>query len=545
MKYLFLLTITPVQDFISQARKLKDLYGGSHILSEMSRVGIEYAEEKGADVIFPQKEAGHNSYPNRFLVEISFESEEELREFSTKISSTILDYFRNLNKPQTPKVSEHIEDFFQIYWSASEYNGDYKDAFNEVEKRLAGAKNSRFFTQLGEVGRKCSICGERNIAVYKKPMRFYIDSQSKDKALIEAKKSDNFINGEGLCGVCYSKRLIKVESFDSTADIAIMNIPLEFREKHNYIQNDSQLFYEENLNKSFFEKNDIADLLNECQKEFQSFQKAIKGKYKQTSYYAVIMFDGDDMGKWLSGQKLNDQSRLKAFHKDISSNLANFATKAKEILKEPKGMTVYAGGEDFLGFVNINNLFEVLKELNSEFNKLISEPLKKTYTIIDSFTFSTGVVIAHYKTPLGTVLSEARKAEKKAKKSSGKDAVCLTVLKRSGERRETVLKFESFFELNYITQQLNTNFSGKFISNLEKEFLLMCDKNGELVNSMNSMLYSEIERTLSRSLKIENIKDRKKEIALMVKSIREIHTVNFKNFIDALYICRFIDKEIV
>ena len=40
-KYLFLLTITPVQDFISQARKLKDLFGGSDILSKMAETGIK------------------------------------------------------------------------------------------------------------------------------------------------------------------------------------------------------------------------------------------------------------------------------------------------------------------------------------------------------------------------------------------------------------------------------------------------------------------------------------------------------------------------
>jgi CRISPR-associated protein Cmr2 len=320
-----------------------------------------------------------------------------------------------------------------------------------------------------------------------------------------------------------------------------MNIPLEIREQYNYLHNDSQLFYEENLNKNYFEKNDIEYPLDDCLKEFQGFKKAIKKEYKQTSYYAVVMFDGDDMGKWLSGQRLNDKSKLKEFHKDISLNLATFANKARDILKEPKGMTVYAGGEDFLGFVNLDNLFDVLVELNSQFRELIGEPLKEKYQLNDDFTFSAGAVIAHYKTPLGTVLNEARKSEKKAKKSSGKDAVCLTVLKRSGEVRETILKFESFFELDYITKQLNKNFSSKFISNLEKEFLLMCDENGELDNSLNSMLYSEIKRTLHRSLKIESAKD---NITSMVDSIRRVHTVNFRNFADGLYICRFIDKEI-
>ncbi len=537
MKYLFLLTITPVQDFISHARKLKDLYGGSHILSEMSRVGIEYAQNRGAVVIFPQKVEGTNSYPNRFLIEISFESEANLKAFSKDMSDEVLGYFKNLNRTKSPIVSQHIKDFFQIYWSASAYNGDYEEAFDEVEKQLAGAKNSRFFTQLGEVGRKCSICGERNIAVYKKPMRFYIEEQRKN--LVDAKKSDNLQHGEGLCGVCYTKRVATKAHFESVSDISIMNIPLEIREKQNYLHNDSQLFYEENLNQSYFDKNDVDSDLNACLDEFTKFKKEIKD-FKQTSYYAVVMFDGDDMGKWLSGQKINKNSNLREFHKDISLNLATFAKKAKEILQEPKGMTVYAGGEDFLGFVNLNSMFGVLKELNSEFTKLIGQPLqeKKQYSITDNFTFSAGVVIAHYKTPLGTVLNEARKSEKKAKKNSGKDSVCLTVLKRSGEIREAILKHKKVEIVEEIVIELKENFSDSFISNLEREFLIMLDEDGNL-NLKKSLITTEIERLLKRSKKRNEV-----EVEKMKELVSAIYTKEFRHFSDALAIAKFINKEI-
>jgi len=535
MKYLFLLTITPVQDFISQARKLKDLYGGSHILSEMSRTGLESAQKSAAEVIFPQNVKGSSSYPNRFLVEVSFDSEDELKTFAQNISDEVLEYFKDLNKSESSIVKLHIENFFQIYWSASEYSEDYKKAFDEVENRLAGAKNTRFFNQLGEVGRKCSICGERNVAVYQKPMQFYIEEQRAN--LVNAKKEDNLQKGEGLCGVCYLKRRSIKKGFDSTADIAIMNIPLEIRERYNFLNSESQLFYEENLTEDFFNKNDIDYPLSECQNEFKAFKSDIR-EFKQSSYYAVVMFDGDDMGKWLSGQKLNDTSRLKEFHKDISLNLATFAKKAKEILKEPKGMTVYAGGEDFLGFVNINNLFDVLKELNGQFSSLISEPLKEQYGLSDNFTFSAGVVIAHYKTPLGTVLNEARKSEKKAKNSSGKDSVCLTVLKRSGEIREVVIKHNKVEAIASIVLELRDNFSDSFISNLEREFLIMLDKDGNL-NLRKSLLTTEIERLLKRSVKMENA-----NVKNMKNLVSTLYTKEFRHFTDALAIAKFINKEI-
>jgi len=536
MKYLFLLTITPVQDFISQARKLKDLYGGSRILSEMSRTGLEYAQKSATEVIFPQNVKGSNSYPNRFLVEVSFDSEDELKTFAQNISDEVLEYFKGLNRTESSIVKLHIENFFQIYWSASEYSeDDYKKAFDKVEKRLAGAKNTRFFNQLGEVGRKCSICGERNVAVYEKPMQFYMEEQRAN--LVNAKKEDNLQKGEGLCGVCYLKRRSIKKGFDSTADIAIMNIPLEIRERYNFLNSESQLFYEENLTESYFEKNDINYDLSECEKEFKAFKSDIK-EFKQSSYYAVLMFDGDDMGKWLSGQKLNDMSRLKEFHKDISLKLATFAKKAKEILKEPKGMTVYAGGEDFLGFVNINNLFDVLKELNGQFKELISEPLKEQYELNDNFTFSAGVVIAHYKTPLGTVLNEVRKSEKKAKNNSGKDSVCLTVLKRSGEIREVVIKHSKVETIASIVLELRDNFSDSFMSNLEREFLIMLDKDGNL-NLRKSLIATEIERLLKRSVKMDNA-----NVESMKNLLLTLYTKEFRHFTDALAIAKFINKEI-
>ena len=537
MKYLFLLTITPVQDFISQSRKLKDLYGSSSILSNMSKTGIEYAKTKGATVIFPQSCGNHNSYPNRFLVEIELENEEAISEFAKELENKILEYFYSLNNTKSEIVKRHIENFFSIYWSASEYSGEYKEAFYEVEKRLAGAKNTRFFTQLGEVGRKCSICGERNVAIYKKPMRFYIEKQR--KSLIEAKKQDNFQNGEGLCGICYLKRISASKSFDSTADIAIMNIPKGIRGEFKNLSKDSQLFYEENITKDFFDKNDVGLSLEECLKEYKEFKKAIKD-YKQTSYYAVIMFDGDDMGEWLSGKRLKDKIELKVFHENISKNLASFAQKAQNILKEPKGITVYAGGEDFLGFVNINNLFEVLEQLNKEYNKVVSEPLRNKYSLRKDFTFSAGIVIAHYKTPLGTVLNEVRKSEKKAKNNSGKDSVCITVMKRSGEIRESILKHKHIPKLSRIIKELKNNFSDSFISVLEEEFLLMVAKDGRLdSNIRKSMIMDEVQRLLNRSKKEENV-----NVENIKKFIDGIFGVEFKNFSDALSIAKFVNREI-
>jgi hypothetical protein len=52
--HLLLVTIGPVQEFIAQARRTRDLWFGSHVLSEISRAAArELATGQGANLIFP------------------------------------------------------------------------------------------------------------------------------------------------------------------------------------------------------------------------------------------------------------------------------------------------------------------------------------------------------------------------------------------------------------------------------------------------------------------------------------------------------------
>jgi len=224
MNHLFLFTITPVQDFISQSRKLLDLYGSSSILSCMSEIGVIVCDRKKGKIIFPHynKEKNTDSYPNRFLVEFEDKSLDDIKEIAKEIEKSLLKFLKELNNKNHQKIYEHTENYFSFYWAISEIeNNDYKDAFDKVEKRLAGAKNTRFFTQLGngegERGRKCSICGERNVVV----------AGEKIYKKLRLKRYDKLLSpNEGLCGVCYIKRDYGKKlkrGFESTADIALMN----------------------------------------------------------------------------------------------------------------------------------------------------------------------------------------------------------------------------------------------------------------------------------------------------------------------------------
>lgn len=57
--YLFLFTIGPVQEFIAAARRTRDLWAGSQLLSELSRtIAIALRDETKENLIFPAPDIG-------------------------------------------------------------------------------------------------------------------------------------------------------------------------------------------------------------------------------------------------------------------------------------------------------------------------------------------------------------------------------------------------------------------------------------------------------------------------------------------------------
>jgi CRISPR type III-B/RAMP module RAMP protein Cmr6 len=58
-KHLFVISIGSVQDFISAARRTRDLWFGSHLLSEISKAAAKAIAEEGGELIFPALERGH------------------------------------------------------------------------------------------------------------------------------------------------------------------------------------------------------------------------------------------------------------------------------------------------------------------------------------------------------------------------------------------------------------------------------------------------------------------------------------------------------
>ncbi len=57
-EHLLLVTLGPVQEFIAQARRTRDLWYGSHLLSELGRAAARALVAGGAQLVFPALDQG-------------------------------------------------------------------------------------------------------------------------------------------------------------------------------------------------------------------------------------------------------------------------------------------------------------------------------------------------------------------------------------------------------------------------------------------------------------------------------------------------------
>ncbi|MFM9947497.1 MAG: type III-B CRISPR-associated protein Cas10/Cmr2 [Saprospiraceae bacterium] len=610
MSHLFIFTIGPVQSFIAQARKTIDLSTGSRLLSTLCNVAVKAAKGAQIELIFPVFQKEMESAPNRFIGRIQESDKKKLAEIGKEIEDAVRDAFRDIaievlqmipDGNRSPQFEQQylrqVENHLDIYWLfyPENENGYYR-AYHEMEARLGAIKNIRTFHQYAETGRKCSLDGERNALLFGE----YANEKHLELNHAVMINADDVWMGknEGLSAISFIKRnhrfgSKKRPSFISTAGVAMMdyveaNINKEYYSAYKILFNggrqfDEQLCYQENLTEKYFEKQGLQNVLKKTElAHIQAKHKSVFGEVELPKYYALLVFDGDYMGKIVGGDVLKETHRnnLQAFQTEVSKLLTNYAGIASAYLQEPLGQVVYAGGDDFMGFINLSSLFDALNKLRTDFDKEVNQKLLLTFQDqLDesrqafSFSFSAGLVIAHYKSPLHFVLQKARDMEKQAK-NAGRDRLGIAVMKHSGEANEAIVPWalkdgqsESLAHLKTILQNLKkpapkkqANFSETFIRSLDREFYLMSNEEGKLVEGdkqkylLITLARAEINRLLKRSANVALSKDEKAQAIAQIEPalnyfLQEEHIHDnraeapIENFIELLKVCLFIKRE--
>lgn len=403
--YLFALTISPVQSFISQARTTRDLYAGSAILSGLMAKALETFADK--ERVFPQSK---EAVSNKLVVRLENKTECDIKDIGLELERKINKDFVNAIFKSACTYHDSLNNFFQVYWVAVKLDeNDYKKSYKELERNLSAVKNLHTFSQTTqEAGKKkCSICGERNM--------------------------HKEVNGDKLCLICFTKRKYfeaKKDEFPSLAKVALLDWLsttenqkiADYKSLFTQSEFDEELFFKENLTESYFEKNKIKiDTLQRAKERLNTFDVS-----KQNKLYALIKLDVDSLGKALSNLDEDGQ-------KELSKTLGEFAESAKQIV-DRYGKTVYAGGDDFLGFVNLAYLFDAINGLYDVFKSPHTE-----------LTFSTSILIAHYKAPLHKVLEYSRELLQESKERfDDKNGVGVMVMSSNSIIAKTICRYEDF-----------------------------------------------------------------------------------------------------
>ena len=173
------------------------------------------------------------------------------------------------------------------------------------------------------------------------------------------------------------------------------------------------------------------NLIKQFRAEQEADQFEIPEGLCKEKYIAVIAMDGDQMGKTLSGFKNIDG------HRKFSEQLGAFAIAVAPIIEEFAGQLIYAGGDDVLAIVPAKKAVTCAAKLSN----LFSENVKNKNS--ESLTASAGIAIGHSSVPLQDLVHAAHDAESRAKKTYGRNALAISIYKRSGEILEWGCKWGS------------------------------------------------------------------------------------------------------
>lgn len=487
---LMVFSLTPVQSFISKARKLRDHWVGSLILSWLAFEGILFiTEELGPDhIVYPslidqplvnrylEKEWGLTdaysgelnkdtdiaSFPNKFVAVIPLNKYEEIqsnlkdrvnakwKELYSSVKNFLFDALKDsiddnfFNKKYLASLfDKQCSSYWDMQFSASKLvnkenmnnlhelfeddvykkNKEVSEIFDEMLKNkgyetnnygvfyeishriaqsaLAAKKLKRIDNRQEELGEKCPLCGEFEVIhgnefTSGKAGDYKDDIKKFWKELRNKFDDSEFSEHERLCSICTVKRLIhramkksrfenhllynsfqSIESYPTTTYLAL----------HSYF-NRMGITEEK-------EKKDISNTL------FNT-DDSVKGISEKDKYYAILMMDGDHMGKLVNGEKtastwdsimhplikkrlsddgfdinyhqnwekiFNNEEYNKRYltpsvHAAISESLGDFSLYGvKHIIHEYEGKLIYAGGDDVCAVIPVENAVNAAQKI--------------------------------------------------------------------------------------------------------------------------------------------------------------------------------------
>jgi CRISPR-associated protein Cmr2 len=485
MNQRFHFTFGPVQGFVAQARRTRDLWAGSWLLSYLAESAIAAAEQAGATLVLPHRPPEDRlevtmrrggslfgGFPNRFTadapdpVRAAEAASDGLHEAWRGVANAVWERYvapaEAMGNGTRVIWDRQVESFWETAWVVGDADA------------LAARKNVRLVDARVEPGDHCSLMGDLQ------ELSGHYGRGSRDgrdafwSGVRETVPTLDLEKNERLCAIALIKRLFahvaeeavgsrldRVRGWPSTAWLAaspwvervLRSTPeaaAEFvgslddlrwmwsyygereaaRRRFNtdgapdFAGIDGPLYFD-----SAVANPASLDNLEEGQ-ETHTQLRLLRALYDASGtrpepFYAVLLMDGDRMGRILG--EVRDANPAGG-EGTVSQALASFAAAVDGIVRRYHGYTIYAGGDDVLALLPAPGAVACAERLASAYaDAFAALPLAKPATV------SGGLVFAHYKAPLRTGLRHAHHLlDTVAKEATGRGALAVSTVQSSG-----------------------------------------------------------------------------------------------------------------
>ncbi|MDP3029320.1 MAG: type III-B CRISPR-associated protein Cas10/Cmr2 [Deltaproteobacteria bacterium] len=597
---LLVFNITPVQDFIGRARKLRDFWTGSLILSWLAFEGIRYiVYTLGSDhILYPsligqplvnwllgeecgltclkeaestRDSAGVASFPNKFVCLVPTGQEGKtaeaigaaIRRAWLDLGQETLSHIETVVGRKDAYLKEQFDrqmaSYWEFHWAACPllddasrdtvqvllhkaiWQGplDFIEASKElphaakgegafygvthalVQGHMAAGKIRRNDCRREEPGIKCNLHGDiESLRFSWKDGDDQNPRPANDPFWSAFKKAwhatSDFKTSERLSAVAMVKRLAyrvaapdhplglffrQSEGFPSSTEMALVDwldrveqgglnrdLSRDWRKKL------AQYLHEtESERRESEESNEITEIGSGertlCKRVVEAMSKAGDPVLDEDRYYAILLMDGDHMGRLVNGETLAStwrtalhpglaerlgavtfEERYRVFwekmmnrqrvlapavHAAISEALGDFALwSVPLIIKKLGGQLIYAGGDDICAVLPASTALQAAREIAEAYSlgfiflddaghaTAVSgawEPAPGRLALHlgqgEAISISAGILIAHHKKPLSAAMRRAHELLDQAKKKGGRNGLALELEKRAGGGR--------------------------------------------------------------------------------------------------------------
>ena len=483
-------SIGPVQGFVSQSRRTRDLWGSSYLLAFLSAHAMRGTVEAGGRIVVPSVEEDTlyqwvrgcrdgkpprvGSLPNHFVVELEGNAAEvaqagirSLRNAWERVCRAVWSKYVESACPignGTEDIwNRQVGSFWEIMWTASDAD--------VVGGLLARRKRWRTHQPAEEPGDKCTVMPTlQELSGFVRAQdrldqdKFWGQVRHGGLSLLDLREN------ERLSAIALVKRMLPnvaeealgwdVEASQWPSTVCVGAVPWMRRvmsaspqQAANYARAVSQNTRENVLpmqeppftleggGTGAFSKLDANYLHLEFVRDPQRCPSptSTAARISLAERLRVLYEAEDEQGQPLGPPPafyallLADGDRLGKLVADsggqcVSEALAKFTQRVPALVHDQDGVVVYAGGDDVLAMVPIQGALACAQDLSSAYRNAFSGTGgERTATI------SAAIVFAHVRSPLKPVIDEAHHLlDSVAKDRNGRNSLAVTVLKPSG-----------------------------------------------------------------------------------------------------------------